>query len=210
MIRSWSGAESGRSLCYNRFLLVRTLLLLLFACAGAPVDPPEAPSRVSPPSLPPEVDVPFSGQGQWVIGEQNLVLKGRLLYRGDTVLVDRVYDPPVAGPDVLYVPADTPDGEGVIYAVRPDGRVDAVVRGGRPDQLVISPDGALAFVSGVTEISSVYVLKDGQIRQLTNVGLVRVPGRAPEGWVPPPRRNLKFEGEFLRWEADGERRVSWR
>lgn len=38
---------------------------------------------------------------------------------------------------------------------------------------------------------------------LTNAGLLPTPGRAPEGFVPPPRRgSLRLDGHTLRWEAE--------
>ena len=63
--------------------------------------------------------------------------------------------------------------------------------GGNPDQPALSDDGRLlAYVSGASGISSVYVMviANGRTFQLTNVDLRRTKGEMspPEGFVPSP------------------------
>ena len=77
---------------------------------------------------------------------------------------------------------------------------------------VFSPNGRfVAFVSGHTGVHSIFVLSvlqvDARPRQITNVGLEqaqRVPGVAPEGYVPPPDSGgLHWKGRRITWSSDG-------
>ena len=100
-----------------------------------------------------------------------------------------------------------------VYVQLEDGtEVRASSMDGAEDGEALSPDGRrVAFVGGGTGIASVWVAevpKPGQEPatpiQLTNVGLEnqrRVPGQAPEGFVPPPDHGP------LRWLDD--RTVAW-
>ncbi len=102
----------------------------------------------------------------------------------------------------------------------PDGvpaRITAWV--GSEDRPVVSPDGRrLAFVSGRTGVASWWVidLPDEQggdalpvpeeaARQVTNVGVTRGrPGRAPQGFVPPPDGvTYAWTDAGLAWVAEG-------
>lgn len=87
---------------------------------------------------------------------------------------------------------------------------------GAEDGEAVSPDGRwVAFVGGDTGIASVWVAplpEPGQPPaepiQLTNVGIerqARVPGRAPDGFVPPPDRGpLRWkDARTIAWTAAG-------
>ncbi|MEZ4320950.1 MAG: hypothetical protein R3F61_25960 [Myxococcota bacterium] len=91
--------------------------------------------------------------------------------------------------------------------------VRVLVDGSRPSQPVLSPDGAyVGFVDARTSIASVYTVpfEGGEPAQRTNVGLVRTPGRAPEGFVSPPRSGFEVDGRGLTWTEDGVTHVvSW-
>ena len=86
--------------------------------------------------------------------------------------------------------------------------------GGRPGRLALA--GAhVAWVASPAGLPQVHVAAvDGSVapRALTNVGLKRVPGRAPVGFIPPPLgESLRFDAEFLRWDTpEGPREVRWR
>jgi hypothetical protein len=88
-----------------------------------------------------------------------------------------------------------------------------LVADGGPDRVAISPSGEqVAWVdAGPEGFASVFSLAiDGGARvQLTNVGVVRTPGRAPEGFVPPPHdAPPRFEGGALAWRSEaGEHSV---
>lgn len=76
------------------------------------------------------------------------------------------------------------------------------------DRPAFSPDGRrLAFVSGCSGIASLWVLdldSPSPPLQVTNVGLTRVPGQEPQGFVPPPEgRDLTWQGDTLVWTARG-------
>ncbi len=104
-----------------------------------------------------------------------------------------------------------------VHVTLADGTsVRATAMEGAEDSEAVSPDGRLvAFVGGDTGIASVWVVevpKPGQAPgtpvQLTNVGLEdqpRTPGRAPEGFVPPPdRAPLRWlDATTVAWTAAG-------
>ena len=87
------------------------------------------------------------------------------------------------------------------------GRVLTVVDdGGRPDRLAFSPDGRhIAYVSSAASgYASVWIVgTDGAARQLTNLALQPTPGRAPDGFTPPPSSAPRFVGSRLQWQVDG-------
>lgn len=173
-------------------------MLLLLACAA------------------PETDLPFAGAdlvdtrlGRVELAADELRWRGAPLVRG-------VYAPPVLTSDLLVVAADEPVPAGEkspagarLLALRPAGdgweRV-TLVEGGRPDRLALSPDGeVVAFVWGITGVASVWTVPTdgGPATQRTNRALVRVPGQAPAGFVPPPREPPGFAGTALAWTVDG-------
>ena len=123
---------------------------------------------------------------------------GRVAHGGGRILAAVVVEEPVRT-DLALVEAD--------------GSARLLGLEAHPDRVALSPDGRVAaYVSGHTGYASLWVLPlDGTPRQLTNVDLVRTPGRAPEGFVPAPDGPPRFDGDLLRWTAaDGEHAVSWR
>lgn len=206
-------------------------LLALFACAPEPVEAKGAPAEradgptaekgaapVTPAGLPPETDLPYGGTGTWALGGVTITLADTTLRADGDVVLEHVYHAPLAGPDVLWVPADRGVEDGGIHAVTVvDGqvRVTTLVRGGRPDRLVLAPDGAtLLYVAGHTGLTSVWAvpIAGGQPRQITNVGLEKPVGRAPEGFVPPWERGPpSFAGDRVTWQVrGGSWEAAWR
>ncbi|MDP2313651.1 MAG: hypothetical protein Q8P41_12145 [Pseudomonadota bacterium] len=165
-----------------------------------------------------EVDRPRAGSAAWVVDGHALRLEEHILTADGVPLLEHVYDEPVVGDHVLYVPADPGPGDGGIYAVRiVDGAVRAVpiLEEGRPDRLALAPDGTtLAYVAGTSGIASVWVVPvaGGRPRQLTNVNLASTPGRAPADFVHPPDDGpVQFVGSRVVWVARGaEREATWR
>lgn len=189
------------------------MLFLFLACALAEPTAASLPALTSATELPPETDLPFGGAGTWDLDGLELRLEQTVLLAQGQVLLEGVYDDPLAGDGILWVPADPGDGAGGIYAVTVQGgqaRVEARQRGGRPDQLALSPDGGtLVFVAGTTGITSLWALPTGGggPRQLSNQGLSRptVPGQPPQRFLPPPAGTpLRFEGDRLRWTVRGQ------
>lgn len=204
------------------------LLAALAACAPAgdaddePLPEPSAAAGKQAPaprdSLLPETDMPYAGEGAWRLGEVTLTLADTTLRADGSVVLEHVYHAPLAGPDVLWVPAAPGVEDGAIHALTAeDGelRVTTLVRGGMPDRLVPAPDGAtLLYVAGHTGLTSVWAVSTtgGQPRQITNQGLEKPIGRAPEGFVPPWEGALPtFSGDRVRWQARGsDWEAAWR
>lgn len=163
-----------------------------------------------------------SGRFEARVGEdRRLVLHGQAWEgQGGQREVDAPVDPRVAfSPDesVLVYARDGGLGETDLWRVAlPDGDPEPVVQWrGTEDRPVLSPDGRrVAFVSGATGIASWWVVDltgalpvpMEQARQLTNVDLVKVPGRAPDGWVPAPTTTpATWDAQGLSWVAQGQR-----
>ena len=121
--------------------------------------------------------------------------------------------PRVSAP-VVDAPSDTPASPS--HACAPSGRPCARVEGEAlrfhdgvvhdipvgVDRLVVAEDRWVAFVAPREGLPSVHVLSPaGEVKALTNLDLVRTPGRAPEGFVPPPVRegDLRLEGSAVAW-----------
>lgn len=90
-----------------------------------------------------------------------------------------------------------------------------LVEVGHPDRATIAPDGSsVAYVASLDGMPAVWVVPfdGGAPRPLTNEGLVRVPGEAPQGFVPPPvEASIAFDADELVWfSSAGEHRVAWR
>lgn len=149
----------------------------------------------------------FAIHGSWVLPSSTQVGldRGVLTVDGDVVGKRVVEAPVIHGDRVAFVEERTTDGlfDLVVYDAT-TGVMHRPIQGETPKQLAFGSDGRLAYVNGVTGISAVYVLDlDGEPRQLTNIDLVRVPGQAPEGFVPSPSTGLQFVGTDLVWEAEG-------
>lgn len=163
----------------------------------------------------PESDVPYAGHAVVQLGGASLTLDGTRVLRADgTVLVDGLYAAPVYDGRTLCAADDGTNGLGRVRCWNTALQPTTVVEGGRPDRLALAGEH-LAWVASPTGIGQVTIgWVDGRTppRPLTNVGLQRVPGRAPDGWVPPPLGDsLRFDGAALRWDTpDGPRQAAWR
>jgi hypothetical protein len=112
------------------------------------------------------------------------------------------FDP--AGSGALLVAAAEPGLPGnALHLYGADGgRRLLAAAGSHNERAAFSPDGrSVAFVSDRTGLPAVYTLAlepaGASPVQLTNRGLRRVPGRRPEGYLPPPRSGP------LRWSLRG-------
>lgn len=149
---------------------------------------------------------PFAISGSWMVGEVEMTLHDGILKTPDRVLGTEVIEmPSVAGERVVFVTRRPDSMLTDLYAWdATDGRPHLLVGGEDPMQAVISPDGRrVAYVSGITSISAIYIVDfgGGYPEQLTNTELVRVPGRAPIGFVESPSQGMVFEGDALVWEG---------
>jgi hypothetical protein len=77
--------------------------------------------------------------------------------------------------------------------------------GGTPNRIAVSADAShIAYVSSANGLAALWVVAvdTGETLQLTNRDLVRVPGAAPDGFVPVPDRSPpRFEGDRLVWSS---------
>lgn len=162
--------------------------------------------------------------GAWPVTAGRLVsLDGRLVLQagGETLpLADALVGAPVT----------SEDGRALAFCHRGDGASDSVletarlhpggalerwvlVAEGSPDRVALDADGdRVAWVNSAGGVASVFVARfpNGAPEQVTNVGIVPVPGEAPIGFVPPPHDGpLRFEGGGLAWSSpDGPQRVA--
>lgn len=145
---------------------------------------------------------PFATGGTWELAGQALRLDRGVLAHGDIVLAEQVLELDVVGEHAVFTLRNGPRRDLAVY----DGtRMRVLLADRSPAQPKLSDDGRqVAFVDGVTSITAVYVVPfvGGEARQLTNVGLVRTPGRAPLGFVESPSAGLHFRGELLEWEGE--------
>lgn len=171
-----------------------SVVLLLFACA------PSTPPQGAPMDGIPDGE---AAAGPW----RAAVVSGALTVSGGGI--ERQLGPALPElaffGDQLAYPAPSSTGTDLLLVSLPEGVPRLLTDWpGYEDRPVFSPDGTqLAFFSGRTGLASLYLLDlaTGEISQRTNVGLESAPrrhGRPPDGFVPPP-------GSDLRWEAD----ISW-
>lgn len=218
---------------YALSVLPSLALPLLLACApeaSPPRSPAEAVDRAQAQVEPAPGSGPMdffparrtlspSGSVEVHVGEDRAL---RLALPQGERLLDQPVDPRVAfSPDEawLYYARDAGLGETEIWRVAlPSGSPEPVVQwSGNADRPALSPDGRrLAFVSGTTGLASFWVVPlDGPLPvpfargvQLSNKDLVRVPGQAPEGFLPPPTTVLPtWDEQGLSWSAQGK---AWR
>ncbi len=96
-----------------------------------------------------------------------------------------------------------------VQVVGPDGERRLAVAGA--DRLAVRDDGWVAFVAPLEGWPSVHVCpRGGEVVPITNLALVRSPGRAPEGFQAPPVRegDLRFADGALTWTLPGGEVVS--
>ena len=159
--------------------------------------------------------MPYRGSGTLPLGGAQLALRGKVLYRPDgQVLVDKLYTAPVSDGAHVCAADEGADGLGRLRCWDAALQPVTIQVGGRPGRLALGP-GAVAWVASPAGLPQVFVAPvrgAAPPRPLTNQGLQRVPGRAPDGFVAPPLRNsLRFDGDVLRWDtAEGPRSVGWR
>ena len=162
---------------------------------------------------PAESDIPYAGAQTLRVGTVTLRVEGTRLLGPGATLTERLYTDPVADSTHVCAADDGTNGTGRLRCWNADLKPTTLFEGGRPDRLAMHGDH-VAWVASPGGLPQVYIgWADAHAapRALTNVDLKRVPGRAPEGFVPPPLgRTLRFEGDWLRWETpDGTRRVGW-
>ena len=161
-----------------------------------------------------ETDIAYQGSGELPLGSLRLRLNGTQLLRPDgEILVDRLYSPPVGNGAWLCAADEGTRGLGRLRCWDSELHPVTLAVGGRPGRLAIQTD-MVAWVASPEGLPQLFIASlDGRIpaRALNNVGLQREPGRAPEGFVPPPLgQTLRFDGDWLRWESpDGPHSVRW-
>lgn len=161
-----------------------------------------------------ETDVAYVGEGTLRLGAEALRLEGgRLLRASGAVLVQGLRFDPVADGAHLCAADEGEDGLGRLRCWDAAFRATTVVLGGRPGRLALS-GAVVAYVASPEGLPQVAVARvDGATppRPLTNVGLQRVVGQPPLGFVPPPLgRSLRFDGAWLRWDSPvGPQSVRW-
>lgn len=140
--------------------------------------------------------IPARDYGAWKVEE------GGRLTRDGVAVAESVLPELAFHGDRVVFPQDR--GYGADLVMWEDGATRALTDWpGFEDRPAFSPDGRrVAFVSNKSGFAAVWVLDltTHVSTQLTNVGLVRTPGRAPDGWVPVPGAGeLRWEGDALRW-----------
>lgn len=171
------------------------MLLLLLACTS-PL---------------PESERPFTGAG--ALGA--LRLEGQaLLDPAGAVVLEGVVEAPVHQGDRVCAAGEGADAQGELACFGGPGP-GLRLHGGRPDRLVLSPDGAfLAWFASPQGVPALHLAPtDGSAppRRLTPAA-PRPGGGRPEGFVPPPHRGAaRFDGDLLRWESpEGPVELRWR
>ena len=151
----------------------------------------------------------FAESASYTLGSEALRLDRGVLTLGGLVLAKEVLELDVQGERAVFVMRNGPRRDLVVW----DGALRTLVQSESPAQVRLSDDGEqVAYVNGVTSITAVYVVPfvGGEPRQLTNVDLVRNPGKAPVGFVESPSQGLVFDGADLVWEGSSTtHRVRW-
>lgn len=167
-------------------------------------------------ALPPETDIPYQGSSELHLGTLVFHLDRQSIFAPDgQLLVEHLYTAPVVNPSALCAADDNTDGLGRLRCWDSQGSATLLATGGRPGRLAIQSNGPMvAWVASPEGIPQVFVAStDGKIppKALTNVGLQRILGQAPVGFVAPPlRQSLHFDGDLLRWDApEGPLSVRW-
>jgi hypothetical protein len=124
---------------------------------------------------------------------------------GERVLLDRAHGKPAPRSDgsVVVARVEGP-GETDLWLVSASGSARAVDPAPGPDDSPIAlPDGRIAFVSGRSTVSSLFVLdpNGGPAVQLTNRGLRA--GKPRIGFVPPPLHVLEASSTSILYDAGG-------
>ena len=148
---------------------------------------------------------PFADQLVTDLAGARLELDRGVLTLEGLVIGRRVIEAPVVHGDRLaFIEQRDDDGLYDLFTYEASTGLQRRLQAQTPKQLAISGEGNyLAYVNGVTGISSVYVLpfSGGEPIQLTNRALVRQPGKAPVGFTPSPSNGLSFEGMRIVWDG---------
>ena len=153
---------------------------------------------------------PFGHSASWALPSGRLTLDRGILQLNDRLVAAEVESVDVVGDHVVYVQHRT-DGllRDLIAFDATTARSLPLTVATTPSQPALSADGErVAFVDGRTGLTSLWLQGfDGSaVRQLTNVDVRRVVGRAPEGFVPSPDAgDLSWSGDTLTWTAEGRR-----
>ena len=174
------------------------LAFLLLAAAAAHAEP---------------MDARYSGSTVLDVDGVALHVDGDTLRRGDEVLARRLLAAPATDGRSVCAADEADDGLGRLRCWTGPAAT-TLMTGGRPTRLAMA-EGHVAWVASVDGLPKVFVAPaDGgeAPRPLTNLGLRHAPGGPPAGFVPPPLRGPpRFDGAWLRWDAqDGAHAVRWR
>lgn len=153
---------------------------------------------------------PFAKGAVHEFADATLRLERGVLSHDGQVLATEVLELDVVGDRAVFTARSGPLRDLVVF----DGQqLRTLIASQTPAQPKLSDDGRqVAYVDGVTSITAVYTVPfaGGEPKQLTNVGLIREPGRAPVGFVASPSHGLAFQGEHLVWEGESAtHRVRW-
>lgn len=191
-------------------------MLLLLACAPAPVDAPTSgPNPAAMDELPGRRTVSPSRTITATVapgGALSLTRAGRT-FAVDTLVDPRLAFSPDEGSLVYARQGELPETDLWITGTTSGIPARLVAWPGSEDRPVFSPDGRrLAFVSGRTGIAAWWVIDlatPNEGRQLTNVGLedlAHTMGEPPPGFVPvPDGLTYSWTDDGLVWVAEGVR-----
>lgn len=193
-------------------------LLLLAACGSADTPAPVEAPPTDEVDVTPDAPAEVTAEGMTLEREKGgaIVLVDasgarRTLAEHSTISLAHSEDGTRAA--WVALPEGGPMGVLTVLDLAPGADPRALARGA-VDRVALSPDGAhVAYVrGGVYPRMEIVAVDGGEPRVLTNEDLVRTPGKAPEGFVPPPHEGPpRFDGDRLVWEApDGTHEVPWR
>lgn len=209
-------------------------ILLLAACVTGAGEPPAPPTAVRAVALEVEPPAALDGRATFTLAGRGAgrfvalleTARATLAVADDGTLLNLSGTVAHAvARDVLPEVRASADGRRVAFAIRSgdaiadvhvlvDGSVRRLTEGRAATILAVAPEGdEIAFLSAVSGLPAIFTVPvaGGPARQLTNVGLARTPGRAPEGFVPPPIRAqdvrwrdgaIDYEAEDGTWELD--------
>ncbi len=151
---------------------------------------------------------PFTESSTWSLSTGTLSLERGVLELDGRLLAAEVESVDVRGDHVVWVEHRSGSYLRDLWAYDALSAVPTPLSlATSPSQPVISDDGSLvAFVDGRTGLTALWLqsFDGGEAVQLTNRDLVRVPGQAPEGFVPSPDAgDLAFDVGRLTWTAEG-------
>ncbi|MCB9679431.1 MAG: hypothetical protein H6737_30280 [Alphaproteobacteria bacterium] len=152
----------------------------------------------------------YAESGTWLLRDTPLVLdRGALTFGERRIGTDVVGPPAIRGTHVAFVEQrrDSMQSDLVAFDAA-TGALLVRITAEMPRQPALSEDGStIAYTntsgSGLTAVWTL-PFAGGEPVQHTNVGVVRTPGRVPEGFVEAPSNGLVFDGDLLVWEGSIE------